>query len=893
MMKKLIQLVLLLLLTVPARGNNVWYISPTGSDSNPGTSSGAAFATFHHALAQMLGCDTLIVENGYYYDVMNMNTSNLAGNVGGTGCYTTIEAATTWGATIDSSQVTPTPNSTVFISEPYIQVIGIKAASNPNDTGTGGGGSPWAVSSTNHVKLQQTAGYNAPCGFNGVNWNVDVYAVGPSSSYVLIEDSHAWGCGRYKFLSYQSDHVIFRRDVARHDYAGGLTPTTVSSQAADFTTYDSQYTLLQNDIGIDSGLVNGETGNMYGSLWSEHNNGSIDNPIEMEGSIILNVQATGAIQDQKQSGAHTFINDAIWNSEGGLGVGAEITSSGLAGTAVTAVTLGASSATITLSNPTFVQTGNTIVFSGLTGAAAVLNGPTKYKVLAGANDVTPVSTFTVNYSSASSGGPYSTGGTFLWASGITLPTTNVSHMTIGNITGKAQDYSRMWGTDIEGDEAFDWYTSQSVTDSIFESANSFGAGDWVNSNNNYYYENTANFGTSFYQGYISTLGAEDVQGISPQIKYITREEPSTPVYGAASDGGNIGATILYEIGTTGTLFGDTGYDTLTTASLWPFPNEDVIKTDMASFTMANPIYGGTISGARGFAATATSLCGAPLSLTTYIWEALGYPTPSGVESGCSGYALSGIASPSSGGTVVPTSGSTCAQNYSSSGIAYSCTATPATGYTFASWSSCPGTATGNVCSGTMPSSSAIAQANFSSGATYTLTPATAGTGSGTMICSHSGSGIVSGTPYTCTATAASGSTLTSLVDGCGGTVSGNTTSGTVTGNCTITATFTAATTYMLSTSTAGTGSCTVAATSGSVCAGSYTSGTPYSCQAMAASGSSFASWSSTCGGTSAGTTYSGSMPSASCNVQATCTLIPGGPGSQWQGLGVQGQAGIW
>jgi hypothetical protein len=518
----------------------------------------------------------------------------------------------------------------VFISEPYIQVIGIKAASNPNDTGTGGGGSPWAVNSTNHVKLQQTAGYNAPCGFNGVNWNVDVYAVGPSSSYVLIEDSHAWGCGRYKFLSYQSDHVIFRRDVARHDYAGGSTPTKVSAQAADFTTYDSQYTLLQNDIGIDSGLVNGETGNMYGSLWSEHNNGSIDNPIEMEGSIILNVQATGAIQDQKQSGAHTFINDAIWNSEGGLGVGAEITSSGLAGTAVTAVTLGASSATITLSNPTFVQTGNTIVFSGLTGAAAVLNGPTKYKVLAGANDVTPVSTFTVNYSSASSGGPYSTGGTFLWASGITLPTTNVSHMTIGNITGKAQDSSRMWGTDIEGDEAFGWYTSQSVTDSIFESANSFGAGDWVNSNNNYYYEDTANFGTSFYQGYISTLGAEDVQGTSPQIKYITREEPSTPVYGAASDGGNIGATILYEIGTTGTLFGDTGYDTLTTASLWPFPNEDVIKTDMASFTMANPLYGGTISGARGFAAPGTGLYGGPITLTSYIWEAVGYPCPAGI-----------------------------------------------------------------------------------------------------------------------------------------------------------------------------------------------------------------------------------------------------------------------
>lgn len=73
----------------------------------------------------------------------------------------------------------------------------------------------------------------------------------------------------------------------------------------------------------------------------------------------------------------------------------------------------------------------------------------------------------------------------------------------------------------------------------------------------------------------------------------------------------------------------------------------------------------------------------------------------------------------------------------------------------------------------------------------TLSTTTSGTGSGTLSGSNCpGSGLASGTAYTCTATAASGSTFASLTDGCGGTVSGNTTSGTVTGSCTVSAAFT-------------------------------------------------------------------------------------------------------
>jgi hypothetical protein len=201
-------------------------------------------------------------------------------------------------------------------------------------------------------------------------------------------------------------------------------------------------------------------------------------------------------------------------------------------------------------------------------------------------------------------------------------------MTIVNINGPARNNGNgAEGTGIEGTTPLSTYTSQTVLNNIFQRISVYAISDSVTPNYDYYYENTANFGSDVYEGYMPTAGANDVLNTNPQIKYITREEVGSPVYGTASDGGNIGATILYEIGTTGTLYGDTGYDTITSTSLWPFPNEGVIKTDMASYSWTNPVTGNPIIGARGFAASGTGLYGGPITLTSYIWEALGNPCP--------------------------------------------------------------------------------------------------------------------------------------------------------------------------------------------------------------------------------------------------------------------------
>jgi len=73
--------------------------------------------------------------------------------------------------------------------------------------------------------------------------------------------------------------------------------------------------------------------------------------------------------------------------------------------------------------------------------------------------------------------------------------------------------------------------------------------------------------------------------------------------------GQRGANIVTQMGTSGTLYGDPGYNTPTAASLWPFPNEARIKKEMCTDAGVT----------RGFCADT--------SLTHYIMNSLGNGDP--------------------------------------------------------------------------------------------------------------------------------------------------------------------------------------------------------------------------------------------------------------------------
>jgi hypothetical protein len=127
----------------------------------------------------------------------------------------------------------------------------------------------------------------------------------------------------------------------------------------------------------------------------------------------------------------------------------------------------------------------------------------------------------------------------------------------------------------------------------------------VNGTDNTFFKNITN------QYYSATGGTHNNTNPGTAWLYIPKHES-----------GSAGPTILKRIGTSGTLYGDTGYNTTTADNLWPWPNEARIKTDMASVST------------RGFCAAGKQKNGVDtITLTSYIWEYLGTQMPSDIYAG--------------------------------------------------------------------------------------------------------------------------------------------------------------------------------------------------------------------------------------------------------------------
>ena len=244
-----------------------------------------------------------------------------------------------------------------------------------------------------------------------------------------------------------------------------------------------------------------------------------------------------------------------------------------------------------------------------------------------------------------------------------------------------------------------------------------------------------------------------------------------------------------------------GSPALSIASPATAANRDVY-TDNASFTGATGTgfgvaasrpatctagpggaYGASPTGSYGVAYFETDTGLLDICTATNTWGVQfnpEYTYPHPLAGGPTTFSITGsvVGSGSLGGTNCATG-----TNSFTAGTSYSCTATPAGGWTFAGWSG--GTCIGlGSCSGSLGSNITII-ATFTGPGTFTLSTTITGGGSGTITgCAGS---HVAGAGYSCTVTATGGSTLTS-VSGCGG--SGTTTfAGTMpASNCTVTAT---------------------------------------------------------------------------------------------------------
>ncbi|MBL8521429.1 MAG: hypothetical protein JNK75_12240 [Betaproteobacteria bacterium] len=184
-----------------------------------------------------------------------------------------------------------------------------------------------------------------------------------------------------------------------------------------------------------------------------------------------------------------------------------------------------------------------------------------------------------------------------------------------------------------------------------------------------------------------------------------------------------GAVITKRLGTSGTRWGQAGFDQPTTADLWPWPFQAEIA---AVFREANPVPPGnspaTNDTNRGFTSTVgNALNGGQRNLTTYVWEYLGTPCPPTV---CQSFTVTSSAG--AGGTINPAS----TQNVLPNGQ-LTFTVTPNAGFTASVGGTCGGTLSGTTYTTNPVTANCTVSASFSA-TKYVATTGNDSTGDGSF-----------------------------------------------------------------------------------------------------------------------------------------------------------------
>jgi hypothetical protein len=191
--------------------------------------------------------------------------------------------------------------------------------------------------------------------------------------------------------------------------------------------------------------------------------------------------------------------------------------------------------------------------------------------------------------------------------GYRMSDSNYENVVAWNVSGRGGLYEDSFKTG---------YTIKNATVGVSASAGILT--DQTSVSNSIVYRATGPNSPGAYNVYNQTAlpsGATNTITSDPQIKYITRVENNSTAFGSGQNGVNRGATIVnrYQDGV------------LTNIPLWPWPNEARIKADFqTNFGLPG------VNPRRGFAADTTRLNGAPLTLSSYIWEYLGNPCPTGM-----------------------------------------------------------------------------------------------------------------------------------------------------------------------------------------------------------------------------------------------------------------------
>ncbi|HEX5160347.1 MAG TPA: hypothetical protein VFV88_01405 [Steroidobacteraceae bacterium] len=166
-----------------------------------------------------------------------------------------------------------------------------------------------------YVKIMRCAFKGGPPIGNNVTLQIGTNDNTPGAQYILVEDSWVYGPGgRYKILVYNSDRIVLRRVLVRHD--GGWLYDGSNPQAG-IAIYDSTNVELQNGIVIDSmpGLPAFES-NIY--LVANGTTSQRAGNVAVRGSIVLGGGGNGIAWDGSAAYSNSLLEDVVvWGSSAG------------------------------------------------------------------------------------------------------------------------------------------------------------------------------------------------------------------------------------------------------------------------------------------------------------------------------------------------------------------------------------------------------------------------------------------------------------------------------------------------------------------------------------------------------------------------------------------------
>jgi hypothetical protein len=213
--------------------NSTYYLSPSGSDSNSGTSENQAWATFNRAWLDLYPGDTLILLDGVYYQSLNPNIRN-----GEAGKPITVKAKNDGKAIIDGEYKripiklgdTWPPIGDYFILEGII-------AKNSS-------GMVIQIHGRKNNILRRISAYNANTDTNsaviGVLWE--------SSQHNLIEDCVAAGTGRKMLYTFKGENNIFRRCFVDWQAWDGREWHDCWPWGDGIEVYNGSFNIIENSI---------------------------------------------------------------------------------------------------------------------------------------------------------------------------------------------------------------------------------------------------------------------------------------------------------------------------------------------------------------------------------------------------------------------------------------------------------------------------------------------------------------------------------------------------------------------------------------------------------------------------------------------------------------------